>query len=105
MTAPYVDPDELVVVEGWSSAVTVKFRDATALSTVNTKIYRGNQDVSDDWLTGSDSASGDTLTSKTITVPTGAAGKNYAALFSVVVDSARTEKRALKIRVWRAPKG
>src|SRR3990167_3845669 len=98
MAIPWTDPKTSTLVEGSSTNFTLTFRDATALSSVSSKVYRGNQDVSSDWLTNSDSASANVMTTKTLTVPTGSAGKTYVFEMSAVVDSARTEKRWHEVR-------
>jgi len=87
-----------VMVEGESITFSVQFIGATTVSSPDTKCYKNGSDYSGTALSGSSSASGDTVTCETVTAQPGDGGSVYVVTVSALVDG-NTEMRKFLVRV------
>lgn len=86
------------MVEMEALTFSVQFIGATTVSSPGTKCYRNGADYSSTALSGSDSASGDTVTCQTVTAQPNDDGSVYVIRVKAVVDG-YTEMRKFLIRV------
>jgi hypothetical protein len=86
------------MVEGETLMFSVQFIGATTVKSPETKCYRNGADYSSAALSGSDSASGDTVTCQMVTAQANDGGSVYVMRVKAVVDG-NTENRKFLIRV------
>lgn len=96
--AIWVVEREQAMLEGEAIAFSVTFIGATTVASPSSTVYKNGTDISETVLSGSDSASGSTITLKTITAQEGDGGSVYVVVASAAVDG-NTEKRKFLIRV------
>ncbi|MBN2045437.1 MAG: hypothetical protein JW757_10490 [Anaerolineales bacterium] len=92
-----VEKDQ-VMVEGEALTFSVQFIGATTVASPDTKCYKNGTDYSSTALSGSSSASGDTVTCETVTAQANDAGTVYVMVVSATVDG-NTEIRKFLIRI------
>ena len=98
MSDIWVIEKDQVMVEGEALTFSVQFIGAATVSSPETKCYRNGADYSSTALSGSDSASGDTVTCQTVTAQANDSGSVYVMRVKAVVDG-NTEIRKFLIRV------
>ena len=97
-TKIYVGETELP--PGWVGPLIHVWTGVTALDSESSKFYKGNQNVSSAILSGSDSSTGGSQTSQTITIPDdGTYDGQVCSLVWVATYQGKTDQRWLKIVV------
>ena len=94
----WVIEKDQTMVEEEALTFSVQFLGATTVASPETKCYKNGSDYSATALSGSDSASGDTVTCKTVTAQADDAGSVYVIAVKVLVDG-NTEMRKFLIRI------
>ena len=94
----WVIEKDQTMIEGEALTFSVQFLGATTVANPETKCYRNGADYSSTALSGSDSASGDTVTCKTVTAQANDGGSVYVMRVKAAVDG-NTEMRKFLIRI------
>lgn len=97
MSYIWIDPkNPEQMVEGAYRPLSFRFHDDIAVDSV--VVYHNGEDISDTVLSGSNSVSGQTLTTKTVTAQSGHGGSSYIMVIAVTVSGRKDiYKRKIEI--------
>lgn len=97
LTEVWIERDDpIVMVEGTSKPITYKFDDD--ISSPSLTVYKDYSDVTSTVLSGSNSVSGNILTTKTMTAQSGHGGSEYIMTIQVVIGG-KTEIYKDRIKI------